>query len=41
MTAAYQVAIASVAGVAITLQGQFMGLMDRTLGTKESVFTCS
>ena len=38
MTAAYQVAIASVAGVAITLQGQFMGLMDRTLGTKESVF---
>ena len=38
MIAAYQVALAFVAGVAITLQGQFMGLMDRTLGTKESVF---
>lgn len=30
--------IAIIGGVAITLQGQFMGLMDLGLGTKESVF---
>lgn len=33
-----QLLIASVSGIAITLQGQFMGLLDRSLGTKESVF---
>lgn len=33
-----QLLIASISGVAITLQGQFMGLLDRTLGTRESVF---
>jgi len=38
MTSAVQLLIALVSGVAITLQGQFMGLLDRTLGTKESVF---
>ena len=38
MTGAVQLIIALVSGVAITLQGQFMGLLDRTLGTKESVF---
>ena len=38
MTGAVQLLIALVSGVAITLQGQFMGLLDRTLGTKESVF---
>jgi len=38
MTAAVQLLIAFVSGVAVTLQGQFMGLLDRTLGTKESVF---
>jgi transporter family-2 protein len=38
MTAAVQLLIALVSGVAVTLQGQFMGLLDRTLGTKESVF---
>jgi len=32
------IAIAVISGLAITLQGQFMGVMDRTLGTKESVF---
>lgn len=30
--------IAIMGGTAITLQGQFMGLMDLGLGTKESVF---
>jgi transporter family-2 protein len=30
--------IAAIGGVAITLQGQFMGLMDKGLGTRESVF---
>jgi transporter family-2 protein len=30
--------IAAIGGVAITLQGQFMGLMDKGIGTKESVF---
>jgi transporter family-2 protein len=38
MTGAVQLFIALVSGAAITLQGQFMGLLDRTLGTKESVF---
>ena len=32
------VGIAIVAGIAVTLQGQFMGTMDRHLGTRESVF---
>ena len=30
--------IAAIGGTAITLQGQFMGLLDRNIGTKESVF---
>ena len=30
--------LAVIAGLAVTLQGQFMGLMDRALGTKESIF---
>jgi transporter family-2 protein len=33
-----QLLIAFVAGIAVTLQGQFMGLLDRTLGTRESIF---
>ncbi len=32
------VAIAIVGGLAVTLQGQFMGLMEQSLGTRESVF---
>jgi transporter family-2 protein len=32
------VVLAVVGGVAITLQGQFMGLMDQGIGSKESVF---
>jgi transporter family-2 protein len=30
--------VAVIGGVAITLQGQFMGLMDLVMGTRESVF---
>ncbi len=30
--------LALLGGAAVTLQGQFMGLMDQTLGTRESVF---
>ncbi|MFW6374370.1 MAG: DMT family transporter, partial [Thermodesulfobacteriota bacterium] len=32
------VLVAVIGGLAITLQGQFMGVMDQRLGTKESVF---
>jgi transporter family-2 protein len=32
------VLIAIIGGVAVTLQGQFMGLMDQGIGTRESVF---
>lgn len=34
----FLVALGIVSGIAITLQGQFMGLMDKTIGTKESIF---
>ena len=30
--------IADIAGVTVALQGHFMGLMDKVIGTKESVF---
>ena len=30
--------VAIIGGVAVTLQGQFMGLMDQGMGTRESVF---
>ena len=30
--------LAAIGGVAVTLQGQFMGLMDKNIGTAESVF---
>jgi len=32
------IAVAALGGIAVTLQGQFMGLMDQRLGTKASVF---
>ena len=32
------IAIAAIGGVTVALQGQFMGLMDKTIGTRESVF---
>ena len=38
MSSAFLIFLAIVAGLAVTLQGQFMGLMDRALGTKESIF---
>lgn len=38
MSTAFLICVAFIAGLAVTLQGQFMGLMDRALGTKESIF---
>ena len=38
MGTAFLIFLAFIAGLAVTLQGQFMGLMDRALGTKESIF---
>lgn len=38
MDTVWFIVLASVTGVAIILQGQFMGLMDLRLGTRESVF---
>jgi transporter family-2 protein len=32
------VLFAVICGVAVTLQGQFMGLMDQSIGTRESMF---
>ena len=32
------IVLAVAGGVAVTLQGQFMGLMDKALGTRESIF---
>ncbi|MEW5938985.1 MAG: DMT family transporter [Chloroflexota bacterium] len=34
----FLILLALIGGVAVTLQGQFMGIMDQTLGTRESVF---
>ena len=38
MSTVFLIGIAILGGVAIALQGQFMGLLDRTLGTIASVF---
>ncbi|MGD8991763.1 MAG: DMT family transporter [Desulfobacterales bacterium] len=38
MSTVFLIGIAVMAGVAVTLQAQFMGLMDRSLGTLTSVF---
>lgn len=38
MSTLFPVLLAVVAGIAVSLQGQFMGLLDRTLGTRESIF---
>ena len=32
------IAVAALGGIAVTLQAQFMGLMDQGMGTRESVF---
>jgi transporter family-2 protein len=34
----FWVLLALVGGIAVTLQGQFMGIMDQGMGTRESVF---
>ena len=38
MSTVFLIGIAIMGGIAIALQGQFMGLLDRTLGTIASVF---
>ena len=38
MSTLFPILLAVVAGIAVVLQGQFMGLLDRTLGTRESIF---
>ncbi|MGD8342402.1 MAG: DMT family transporter [Desulfobacterales bacterium] len=38
MSTVFLIGIAVLAGVAVTLQAQFMGLLDRSLGTLTSVF---
>ena len=38
MSTLFLILLAFVAGIAVSLQGQFMGLMDRALGTRESIF---
>ena len=38
MNSVVLVIVAAIGGVAVTLQGQFMGLMDQHLGTRESIF---
>ncbi len=38
MSTVFLIGIAILGGVAIALQGQFMGLLDRTMGTIASVF---
>jgi len=38
MGTSFYLMVALIAGLAVTLQGQFMGVMDRVLGTKESMF---
>jgi transporter family-2 protein len=38
MSLFFLILLAVVAGIAVTVQGQFMGLLDRALGTKESIF---
>ncbi len=38
MSTLFLILLAVVAGIAVALQGQFMGLRDRTFGTRESIF---
>ena len=38
MNTVFLIGIAVMAGVAVTLQAQFMGLLDRSLGTLTGVF---
>lgn len=34
----FLILLALIGGIAVTLQGQFMGMMDTSIGTRESVF---
>lgn len=34
----FLILLALIGGIAVTLQGQFMGVMDQAIGTRESVF---
>ena len=34
----FLIVLALIGGIAVTLQGQFMGVMDQSIGTRESVF---
>jgi len=38
MSVVLLILLATIGGAAVTLQGQFMGLMDQRMGTRESVF---
>jgi bacterial/archaeal transporter family-2 protein len=38
MSTLFLILLAVVAGIAVAIQGQFMGLMDRALGTRGSIF---
>ncbi len=38
MSTAFLIGIAIIGGIAVTLQGQFMGLLDRSVGTLAGVF---
>jgi transporter family-2 protein len=38
MSTLFLILLAIVAGIAVALQGQFMGLLDRGFGTRESIF---
>ena len=38
MDSIFLILLALLGGIAITLQGRFMGLMDQSIGTRESVF---
>jgi len=38
MSTFFLILLAIVAGIAVSLQGQFMGLLDRAFGTRESIF---
>jgi transporter family-2 protein len=38
MNTLFLILLAIGAGIAVALQGQFMGLMDRAVGTRESIF---
>jgi transporter family-2 protein len=38
MSTLFLILLAVVGGIAVALQGQFMGLLDRAFGTRESIF---